>query len=183
MARGKRSRIMTTLVKLRLTQAKGTLRNLFAKPVSAIVTVLVVALYSTMLLPVLASSTKPPLTQVAASGLILSIVSFAFLLEVTTLLQKRKSLFFLSDAHYLYTSPFTHKQVLGAYALDLISSALLYGLISLVPFVMASMSGHITVLLLVVSFVVCTLVHYCILAVNGILYVRQLVHGKKKRRH
>lgn len=172
---------MGTLVKLRLTQYKGTVRGLFAKPLSAVITLLVVLLYGSILIPLVLYADQPPISGQAASSMILGILGFGLMLLVSTLLQNKRSLFFAADAQNLYTGPFTRRSILALYAFDNFSSGMLFGLISLVPVVYGVSSGSIPLPFILAAFLSMTLAQYGLLTAGGILYLRELSGEKNGR--
>lgn len=173
---------MKTLFKLRLTQGKGKLRDLFAKPLSAVITVLVTALYASILIPVVLHAGDPPISGPPAYGVILGVLGFGLMMQLTTLLQNKRSLFFAADAHYLYTGPFSRRKILALYAFDNFTSAMLLALVSLVPITYGATSGSISPVFILVAFLAGTLAQYGLLALMGVLYLWELSgQGKNGR--
>lgn len=172
---------MSILIKLRLTQLKGNLRNIFSRPSSAIITVLLILCYGGMLVPLIINFQKPVINAQAAAQTIMLILIFALSLETIIIFQKKKSLFFLNDAFYLYTGPFERSKILGLYVFDLLTSALFYGLLSLMPVLFMSGSGKIPFRLIAAGLIACTMIHYFVLTVNGIFYLRKLIREKSSK--
>ncbi len=169
---------MRLLVKLRFVQMKAYVRNLFARPVSVVVTLLLVLVYGSMLVPVFLRLGDPPIQGRAADTMILATLGFALLMEAAQMLQNRKSMFWLADAHYLFTGPFSRRRVLAAYAMDNGFSALLLGLFFLLPVVMGTVNGGVPLPFLLAGFLSNSLAHFGLLNLNGIFYVRQMARDR-----
>lgn len=173
---------MKTLFKFRLTQNKSQIRNIFRKPASAIITVIVVLLYGSILIPIFMHANLPTISGMAANLMVIGIIAFGLMMQLTTLLQNKRSLFFESDAHYLFTSPFTRRQVLGIYAYDNFRGALLFGLICLLPIMYGAAEGSIPFVFILTAFFAGTFAQYSLISLAGLLYLRELSTERKTAR-
>lgn len=124
---------MSALQKLWFLKIKTNIRNLYKKPASAIFTTLMVIIYGGIFGALLfmdkTAITAGMMIDVHTS--ILIVLGFVALMVCTTLFQKRKALFFENDAFYLFSGPFSRKQVMRYLMSQTILQAVMLGFISL----------------------------------------------------
>ena len=105
---------MKTLFYLWYLKTKGTIRNLMKKPSSAIFTVFVVLLYGFIFVSLFMFKDKNPM--IITTGLhtsILILIAFLALMLFSTLMSSKKALFYGEDAYFLFSGPFTRKQIMA----------------------------------------------------------------------
>lgn len=99
---------MRALVILYFYKLKGQIRNVFSKPSSAIITILLLLIYVggfiMLLLRPDAAMTMMNITDIQMG--IMIAVGFNAMMVGSVLMQKRTALFFENDSFYLFTGPF-----------------------------------------------------------------------------
>jgi len=124
---------MLTLFKFAIVKVFATVRNIYRKPVSAILTTVAILFYgfsigSLFLIP---SDIVPEL--VTAELLILGYVGItAFMGFIMLGNRNQQALFYATDAHYLFTMPFSQRQVFTYTFIRILGRSFLMGLLSLV---------------------------------------------------
>ena len=96
---------MKVLGKLYLLKLKGTIRNIFSKPSSAIFTIIMILLYGALIVMALS---HPEIAMSVGnlqdvSMVILVNIGFSALMVTTMMMQKKMALFTEDDAFYLFT--------------------------------------------------------------------------------
>lgn len=102
---------MSALSHLWLLKQKGTLRNLFRKPASVVMTCFMVLVYGGLVVFMLTMGSDT-YSMISLHQSILMSIGFTALIILTTLLQKRKAMFFEADGFYLFCSPFSKAQIM-----------------------------------------------------------------------
>ena len=120
---------MSPLMVLALLKQKGTLRNLFRKPTSAIMTIVMVLLYGGLIVLML-SVGSDTYSMNSLHQCILMSIGFTALITLTTLLQKRKAMFYEADGFYLFCAPFTKAQIMKFLIAQSAIQAFLFALLS-----------------------------------------------------
>lgn len=119
---------MKTLFYLWYLKTKGTIRNLMKKPSSAIFTVFVVLLYGFIFVSLFMFKDKNPM--IITTGLhtsILILIAFLALMLFSTLMSSKKALFYGEDAYFLFSGPFTRKQIMAYLTFQTVIQALCLG--------------------------------------------------------
>lgn len=125
---------MSALQKLWFTKIKANIRNLFKKASSAIFTILMVLIYGGIIVSLFFSDAPSQIGAMYMMDIhtvILTTLGFVALMVFSIVFQKRKSLFMQEDAFYLFSGPFSRKQVIRYLMAQTILQALLLGLLSL----------------------------------------------------
>lgn len=120
---------MNALTRLWLIKQKATFRNLFRKPSSAIMTVLMVLIYGFLIVTVLNTGSTNYQIVTLHTAILLSI-GFSAIMIFSLLLQKRKALFYENDSFYLFCGPFSRKQVLRFLMSQTLLQSFLFGAMS-----------------------------------------------------
>lgn len=174
---------MKVLGKLYLLKLKGTIRNVFSKPSSAIFTIIMILLYGALIVMALS---HPEIAMSVGnlqdvSMVILVNIGFSALMVTTMMMQKKMALFTEDDAFYLFTAPFKRSAVMQYLMVSVVVSALLFGAINL--FMIVMLGSHIAFdggfLLLV--FLTQSLLYFFFLTTQYYLYLRGLENAKMKK--
>ena len=174
---------MKVLGKLYLLKLKGTIRNIFSKPSSAIFTIIMILLYGALIVMALS---HPEIAMSVGnlqdvSMVILVNIGFSALMVTTMMMQKKMALFTEDDAFYLFTAPFKRSAVMQYLMVSVVVSALLFGAINL--FMIVMLGSHIAFdggfLLLV--FLTQSLLYFFFLTTQYYLYLRGLENAKMKK--
>ena len=134
---------MKVLGKLYLLKLKGTIRNIFSKPSSAIFTIIMILLYGALIVMALS---HPEIAMSVGnlqdvSMVILVNIGFSALMVTTMMMQKKMALFTEDDAFYLFTAPFKRSAIMQYLMVSVVVSALLFGAINL--FMIVMLGNHI----------------------------------------
>lgn len=176
---------MSALQKLWFTKIKANIRNLFKKVSSAIFTIFMVLLYGGIFITLFfsdATSTLSANYMLNIHTVILVTLGFVALMVFSTTFQKRKALFMQEDAFYLFSGPFSRKQVMRYLMAQTILQALLLGLISLYGVFLvgrAAIDG-IGGLFYLMMVLVNTLVTFFFLVGSDYLYVLSITNQRYK---
>lgn len=175
---------MTALQKLWLTKIKANIRNLFKKASSAIFTILMVLLYGGIFVTLFftdAASTITAAYMMDVHTVILITLGFVALMVFSTIFQKRKALFMQEDAFYLFSGPFSRKQVMRYLMAQTIMQSLLLGLLSLygVFLIGSSSTGLGGVFYLIMALINASVVFF-FLVLSDYLYVLSITNQKYK---
>lgn len=125
---------MKPLFRLWLLKLKGTVRNLFKRKASGVFVIIMILFYGAMII----SLFKVDPGQIMAVNnidlhmSILLLLGFQALMLFATLMQSKKALFAGEDAFYLFTGPFTRRQIMSYLTFQTIIQALLLSLVGLV---------------------------------------------------
>lgn len=104
---------MNTLIKLWFLKMKASIRNVMRKPSSAIFTVLMVLLYGFIFVSLfIFKDDNPMMVSVSLHSSILIMIAFLALMLFSTLMTSKKALFMGEDAYFLFSGPFTRKQIM-----------------------------------------------------------------------
>lgn len=126
---------MKTLFYLWYLKTKGTIRNLMKKPSSAIFTVFVVLLYGFIFVSLFMFKDKNPM--IITTGLhtsILILIAFLALMLFSTLMSSKKALFYGEDAYFLFSGPFTRKQIMAYLTFQTVIQAIMLGFFAMIFF-------------------------------------------------
>ncbi|MGY3778387.1 putative ABC exporter domain-containing protein [Isobaculum melis] len=173
---------MNNLIKLFFTKKKAKLRSIFTKPVSGIFTLLLVAGYVSMFIPVFDTAGKEPIDAMMASIYIMLVLAMALIVCLMTLLQKRQALFFEEDSYYLFIGPFTNRQILSYGVVDSLFLSFLTGLIC----VALPMLGVASMVVLPLSYIllgilISTLIVFLFTIMAQYIYLKDLVRETKSQ--
>lgn len=173
---------MSALTKLWLYKIKGQIRNLFSKKSSAIFTILMVLFYGFVLVSMLFMD-KTIITgtnMIDVHTTVLFPLGLTAMMVMSFLFQKRKALFFAEDSFYLFSGPFTKKQVMKYLISQTIMQSIMFGLLAL--FIMITMGSNLQIsfLFYLIVFLVNTVITFFFLILTDYLYVLSITNQKYK---
>ena len=122
---------MKSLLYLSLLKVKGTVRNQFRTPASALITIFLIFLYGGLVIMAFAASSDNPAAggTVDTNTAILIGIGMTAIFAFTVMLNKRKALVYDTDAYYLFAGPYTRKQINGYILFQSLRQGVLYGLL------------------------------------------------------
>ena len=128
---------MKTLLRLWFLKSKANIRNLFKKPTIAIFTVCMVLLYGFIIISMftIKRSPSPMMVTLDLHTSILVLIGFLALMLFSTLMSSKKALFYGNDAFFLFSGPFTRKQIMAYLTLQTIVQSVMIGFFALIFFV------------------------------------------------
>lgn len=175
---------MSALQKLWLTKIKANIRNLFKKATSAVFTILMVLLYGGIFISLFftdAVSTITAAYMMDVHSVILITLGFVALMVFSAIFQKRKSLFMQEDAFYLFSGPFSRKQVMRYLMAQTILQSLMLGLLSLYGvFFIGSSSTSLGGMFYIIMALLNASVVFFFLVLTDYLYVLSITNQKYK---
>ncbi|MGM0123034.1 hypothetical protein IGI37_000400 [Enterococcus sp. AZ194] len=173
---------MKQLTKLYFAKKKAKIRNIFSKPTSAIITLIVIAIMGVGLMPLFKKNDNPPLDGELV--VIFSVVALVFMLFMfaTFMLQSKQALFFEEDSYYLFIGPYTNKQILGYTLIDAVFQSLMCALvITGILFMMAIQVCVLPIGYIVNLFLTNTLAYFLLIVFTQYIYLKDLIRGAKSQ--
>lgn len=173
---------MGILFKLWLLKLKGTIRNLFKHKLSGVFVIIMIIFYGVIIISLFNIDN----TQMISTNKndfhisILILIGFLALLLFSTLMQSKKALFYGEDAFYLFTGPFTKRQIMSYLTFQTTVQSALLSLIGLVIFAFFSVGSGYTFTFIFLAYLVSTLVVFFFLLLTDYLYVLSI--GDEKYR-
>lgn len=174
---------MDSLIYLAFLKAKGLVRNQFHTPGSALVTILMILLYGSLVLVSFFFSTDQ-ITQeklLDTNGAILAGTGMTSLFAITLLLNKRKALVYETDAYYLFAGPYSRRQVNMYILFQSILQGILYSLLGCFMTAMFSMGGYFTVPFFLIGFSAMALMLIFFLILTDYIYMWSLLDPRYKK--
>lgn len=174
---------MDALFKLWLLKGKGTIRNLFRKPSSAIFTILMILLYGGLFVMMFTIDEEIAIISKRFNThlCIMIAIGFCALMIFMLMMQKKKALFLETDSFYLFSGPFTKENVMTYLSLQSILQSMLFGLLSLFVMVSYTMGMKLEPLTYLMVFIVCSVLVYFFLLLTDYLYILSITNEKYKR--
>lgn len=173
---------MRALVILYFYKLKGQIRNVFSKPSSAIITILLLLIYVggfiMLLLRPDAAMTMMNITDIQMG--IMIAVGFNAMMVGSVLMQKRTALFFENDSFYLFTGPFRRSQIMRYLMSGTILSSLMFGAISVLMLVFFGGGVGYSIGFLVLAFVLIAMVTYFFVVLKDYVYLLAIQNEKWK---
>lgn len=170
---------MSALKTLWLYKFKGQIRNVYRKPLSAIITTLLLLFYGFIFVMMFfVDKSNFPMTNFDVHKTVLIGIGFTALLVGSVLFQKRKALFFANDAYYLFSGPFTRIQVMQFLLSQTILQALLYGFLALFMMMCLGENLHQGLFFYVMVVVVNGMTTFSFLMLCDYLYVLSITNKK-----
>ncbi|MDF9824503.1 hypothetical protein M2475_000854 [Breznakia sp. PF5-3] len=171
---------MKNLFKLFFTKKKAKVRSIFAKPSSAIATLLSLLVFASMFFPVFDTRDKPVMDLLTYSLFTLFVIGFSTFLNLITLFQKKKALFFEEDSYYLFVGPFSNRQILSYLSVETMFDSFILSLISIVsPMMIISMMAIMPITYILFAFLITALYNYIILVLLQYFYIKDMIKEKK----
>lgn len=175
---------MQALYKLSYFKFKSKIRNIFSKPLSAILTSLAILFYGgtavvMLFIPSDAIETVMSFDSFNINLAILLLVAVIAFMTFSMLITKNKALFYREDAYYLFTSPFSFKQIINYLLINNGLQALMISGFILYMGVILSI-GLFSVAFLLIAFVFITIIQLFILLLIDYFYLQELINPKNK---
>ncbi|QQK07272.1 putative ABC exporter domain-containing protein [Miniphocaeibacter halophilus] len=173
---------MTALQKLWFYKQKGIIRNLFRKPSSAIITVLIVVFYGFIIVGALLSKDQIAVytATLGVQKSIMIIIGFTAFMMVTMLFSSRKALFYEQEAFYLFSGPFTKKQQMKYLLAQTILQSILFSCVSLFLGIVSFSEVSFAPLMILLTFLVTLGIYFFFLILTDYLYVLEICYKKFK---
>ncbi|MDF9825051.1 MFS family permease [Breznakia sp. PF5-3] len=174
---------MNALQKLWFHKQWGTIRNLFRKPSSTIATLVMVAIYGGLLLMVLIGP-KLPINTMTMKDLhtaVLISIGFSGIIILSTLFQKRKALFYADDAFYLFSGPFSDKQIMRYLMSQTIMQSILMSLLSLAMMLFFVTDLDYSIMFLFLTWIGNFLMYFFFFVFSDYLYLLSITNEKYKK--
>ena len=171
---------MKNLIKLFFIQKKAKIRSLFSKPTSAIATILALLLFAAMFYPLFNTKDKEPMDLLSFSLFTLLVLAISTGLNILTLFQKKKALFFEEDSYFLFVGPFSNRKILSYLSFSTLFDSLILALISVV-FSMMIIANLVSLpfIYILFAFLLITLYTYGILLLLQFFYIKDMIQAKK----
>lgn len=174
---------MRPLFRLWFLKTKGTIRNLFKSKVSGVFTIIMVLAYGGMLIG-LFSVDRSAMITTASPDLhisILLLIGFLAMMLFATLMQSKKALFSGEDAFYLFTGPFSRKQVMRYLTFQTIFQGLMLGLFSLFFFAAFSSGKGLSLSFIVLAYIAAVITTLFFLLLTDYLYILSIGDQKYRK--
>lgn len=171
---------MSALTRLWFVKLKATIRNLFRKPSSAILTVFMILVYGFLIITALTMpSTGYQLIEFHTA--ILMSIGFTALMAFSLLLQKRKALFYENDSFYLFCGPFSRSQVMRCLMAQSTLQAFLFSCISTFMLICFGMGAEFSFLLVLFTILGNFLALFFFMTLTDYLYILGISDPKNKK--
>ena len=173
---------MKPLLKLWLLKIKGTIRNLFKRKASGVFVIIMILFYGAMIVSLfnVDAGQIMAVNNIDLHMGILLLIGFQAIMLFATLMQSKKALFTGEDAFYLFTGPFTRRQVMSYLTFQTIIQAFLLALISLVFLAAFSGGAGFNFIFIVLAYLASVITVLFFLLLTDYLYVLSI--GDKKYR-
>lgn len=174
---------MRVLLKLLLTRFIASIRHQFSRLSSALFTIFIILFYGGLIILCLWSGditlSMMNLTDVNMS--IMIGIGMTAMMVAIMLLQKKKAMFMEPDAFYLFSGPFTRRQMMLYLIIQNLSGAAVCGALSILMIVFLGGSIQFTFMFMLLAFLCFFLVYVFFLTIYYYLYL--LTIQDKKYRH
>lgn len=173
---------MKALLYLYMLRTKASIRNMFSKPSSAIMAILIIVIYGGMFIALLTIGTKK-LTisnSIMANLPIVAGIGCSAVMIGMMLLQSKKALFMENDAFYLFSGPFKRSQTMHFIMSQSIMSAFMCGVISLFFMTLFSTTIRYSISFLILVFVAHSLLYFFFTILYYYLYLLSIKDAKYK---
>lgn len=171
---------MNALIKLYLYKMKGQIRNVFSKPSSAIVTILLLLIYVGGFVMILLNPDQM-MSMVNIDSIqtgIMIAVGFNAIMIASLLLQKRSALFFENDSFYMFTGPFKRSQIMRYLMSSSLLSSVMFGGISALMLVFFGGGVGYTIPFILLCFVLISMVTFFFVVLKDYVYLLAIQNEK-----
>ena len=172
---------MKSLIKLWIYKQKGTIRNLFRKPSSAIFTIILILFYGWIIFNSLFNDNKMSGALTASinleTGVLISLAMTAAL-SMIVLMAKRTALVYEEDAFYLFAGPYTQSVTQKFISLQTFLQSFFYSLLSLVMMILMMNGISYSPLYLLLVFLVNYAIYMIFFLLSSYLYVLRISENK-----
>lgn len=167
---------MSIICKLQWIKLKATIRHLFSKPSSAILTILLSSFYILLIYMSVSLKTNAQPADPNVSAMI--VVGMSAFLIISQLASKRQLLMKETDAYMMFTGPFTKRQIMSFIAMTTLLQSLmlaLYPMYFLVAFIM-----NTTLPFLLFTYLYCFVFFMFFMLLVDILHILEIRSAKNK---
>ena len=174
---------MNALSYLFFVKLKAQLRRLFSKPVSAIVTLFVLAFFGFSIYSAVSNREmmSAMMNVQSVQGWMMLFCGYVLFLMTVMILQKRSAIVTRDDAQFIFAGPFTRKQTLAYLLIETVEGSLIYALIAVAYILMMMSSTVILTVPLVLSLILSSLLmFYFAFALFTWFYFLELVKPQAK---
>ena len=174
---------MSVLLKLLLTRFIASIRHQFSRLSSALFTIFIILFYGGLIILCLWSG-EITLSMMNLTDVNMSImigIGMTAMMVAIMLLQKKKAMFMEPDAFYLFSGPFTRRQMMLYLIIQNLSGAAVCGALSILMIVFLGGSIQFTFMFMLLAFLCFFLVYVFFLTIYYYLYL--LTIQDKKYRH
>lgn len=172
---------MTSILHLFVIKTYAKIRNIFKKPASAIITLLVIAIYGFSIISALLPSSTPEVDGAMKRIYFLAAIGFCFLIMMITMNAKKVALFFEEDSYYLFIGPFKNKQILAYLNFANGMQSIMIGLMAgLIPLMMFQSAGSFNLDYVMMTSLMCGLIAYILITIIDIFYVKDIIDNEKR---
>ena len=174
---------MNALSYLFFVKLKAQLRRLFSKPVSAIVTLFVLAFFGFSIYSAVSNREmmSAMMNVQSVQGWMMLFCGYVLFLMTVKILQKRSAIVTRDDAQFIFAGPFTRKQTLAYLLIETVEGSLIYALIAVAYILMMMSSTVILTVPLVLSLILSSLLmFYFAFALFTWFYFLELVKPQAK---
>lgn len=172
---------MSALTKLWLYKQWGGIRNVFRKPGSAIFTIFMVLFYGGLLISFF--NMKLEITTFSLVSLhqcvLVGLAMAAFMLLSMTL-SKRQALFMQEDSFYLFSGPFSRKQVMQYLMAQTLLQSFLLSLLSILMMTFLGGNIKLTIPFLLLSLLATMSLYMFFLILNDFIYILSITNKRYK---
>lgn len=173
---------MKPLLKLSFLKTKGTIRNLFKNKVSGVFTIIMVLAYGGLLVGLFTMDNGAMSSaNVDLHISILLLIGFLAIMLFATLMQSRKALFSGEDAFYLFTGPFTRRQIMRYLTFQTVLQGLLLGLFCLFFFAAFSSGSGTNLIFVLLAYSASVITVWIFLLLTDYLYVLSIGDQKYQK--
>ncbi|QIK70511.1 hypothetical protein G7062_09435 [Erysipelothrix sp. HDW6C] len=167
---------MKALFSLSFVKKKAKIRSILSKPLSAILTLVVVAGYIWSLSKMFTVTGSDIMDRDAMMIYTITNAMIMLIFVVIMLVQKKMSLFFVEDSYYMFIGPFSNRQILTYLILEDILPAIMMGMVTsfFTTIAMASMY-QIPPVLFVLATLSVSIVMYFVTVMIDFFYLKKLI--------
>ena len=171
---------MSSILQLFLAKKKARIRHTFAKPLSAILTILIILFYGYSLFGSLLRAGAGELDIETYHMFSWLSLVFAIGIAMLVCLQSRVALFFEEDSYYMFVGPFNNQQILSFLLLENFSNSLLTGAIcTIVPLMIIGTTVRVPLYISLGTCLLLTVFFFLMTSIVDLVYIRDLIKEKK----
>lgn len=170
---------MKSLFKLWQLKINGTIRNLFKRKLSGIFTIIMILCYGLIFISLFTVDSGQIMTiNIDVHMSILLLIGFLALMLFSSLMQSKKALFYGEDAFYLFTGPFTRRQIMSYLTFQTIMQSLILGLFA--QFILAVFVGSVSFspMFIILTYFTSTITILIFLILTDYIYVLSIGDDK-----
>lgn len=173
---------MAALWYLFFTKMKAAIRNVFAKPLPALLTVLALALFAFLAFLSLTSPKAAMATNVTSiERLVMLLLGYVTFMLGVMLFQPRTALVKMQDAHYVFAGPFSRRQILTYLLVDTMQGSVLFAFGTVFYFMMLTTGIGMSASFMVLLIVQILVLYYFIFVLITYFYLLEITRDDIKK--